>query len=633
MSSFSGNLIVKMSSFSDKTPPSFDKRTDDFSKWRKKFWLWSNITEVEKRKLGSLLLLRLDDDTQDRINELISDEDLIKDDAPEVILQHLNTLFGKDESVTTFELYEQFESFKRPVDMTIAEYCDEFDRKLKKLQAKGTQLPEPVLVLKLLKSANLSEFDERLVRATIGEHKYANMAEQLKRVFPIGASVRETVSDRNNLHIKDEPREVNETLYYRGNSRDDNRSFSNKSGSANYSLGTHNTTPNKLRGTNKLDMHGNVTRCLICDSVKHYMKDCTHRFDNKFRINKGKCLESDEVKSSDDGSFTYEIADVEARHTVHPCRLRFEIEHIAGEKATDTEKECNKVKLVTNQPTQMQARYMVEEDVDEFRIRQCNPEQVPHGTSEAQVEIVPESQIHTGTLYAEENIKEQDQVTHDASNDEEVSDEEKSVSEQVETVETRGRQRKYTKSKVIRATKGNNNIYCSKKATSALKSKKLDGPTVVSRRAYKHWKAKHKGAYAGAASGHLHQGTKMKKRKKKRVRYNKVQRREKRRIRYAVFKSKQETKALWKGKGKKPWKKRKKRRVWDGKIHKGSWNLLEKLEGRRSEEKEVEYKERKETEFHLTRQSDRERSVSETTESSYQDRLKKQLTMKRKERE
>ena len=556
-----------MNSFSDKIPPSFDKRTDDFAKWSRKFRLWMTITEVDLRNRGALLLLHLDDDTQDRISDLVSEEDIAKDTAVDVILEHLKRFFGKDESVTTFELYEQFESFKRPVEMTISEYCDEFDRRLKKLQAKGTQLPEPVLVFKLLKSANLSEFEEMLVRATIGEYKYVNMAKQLKKVFPVGASVGESMGGINDVHSKDKPREVKETLYHRGNRyRCDDRSFSNISGSANYSQDTRNLTPKKLTGTNQLEMHGNGIRCLICDSLMHYMKDCTHRVDNKYRINKEDGLDPDEVKFSNDRSFTYDIAEVEAHHTVHHCHLRFESDHRVGEKPTYTEKESTKVRLITNQPTQRQAKYMDEEDADE-------------------------SQIHEGTINMEENREEQDQVTHDeldtitdSASDEKVSDEEKLEGEESETDEPKGRPRKYTKPTVRRATKGN--IYSSKKAISASNSKKMDAPTLVVSRGYKQLKAK----YKGAASGHLHQGIKIKKRKR-RARCKKVQRREKRRISYTVFKSKLETKMLWKGK--KQWKRRKKRRVWDGKLDRGSWDWLERLSSRRRERREVKYKERK----------------------------------------
>ena len=62
-----------MNSFSDKSPPPFVRNIDDFNKWLRKFKLWLTITEVDKKKHGALLLLRLDDDTQDRINELMKE--------------------------------------------------------------------------------------------------------------------------------------------------------------------------------------------------------------------------------------------------------------------------------------------------------------------------------------------------------------------------------------------------------------------------------------------------------------------------------------------------------------------------------------------------------------------------------
>ena len=170
-----------MNSFSDKTPPPFDAKRDDYTKWSKKFRLWNTITEVEQRKRGALLLFHLDEHTQDRIGELISEEDIVKPNGADAILGHLKTMFGKADEVITVELYEQFESFKRPTDMSIAEYCDQFDTRLKRLQAKGTQLPEPVLISKLLKSANLSEFDEMLVRATVEEQITQEKVQEQKK--------------------------------------------------------------------------------------------------------------------------------------------------------------------------------------------------------------------------------------------------------------------------------------------------------------------------------------------------------------------------------------------------------------------------------------------------------------------
>ena len=324
-----------MYSFSDKTPPSFDKWTDDYEKWVRKFRLWMAITEVEPRKRGALLLLHLDYDTQDRVMDLMAEEDIDKDESVDVILEHLKTFFGLDESVSTFELYKQFESLKRPIDMTISEYCDQFDRIFKKLQAKGTQLPESVLVLKLLKSSNLSEFEERLVRATVEEQKYSNMTEQLKKVFPVGVSSKEAVGDINSLHINDEPRELKEILYYNGNRYSREDSFCYKSGSVNYTEGKHKTRSTRYRRvTNNLGVHLDVRRCLVCDSVMHLKKDCPHRSDEESSINQeGGLEESDHIQYSDDGCCTYEIVTIETHHTGHPCDLKIG-ENITHRKAT-----------------------------------------------------------------------------------------------------------------------------------------------------------------------------------------------------------------------------------------------------------------------------------------------------------
>ena len=97
------NHKIMMYSFSDKTPPSFDEQTDDYERWVRKFRLWMAITEVEPRKRGALLLLHLDDDTQDRILDLVAEEDIDKDTSVAVILEHLKTFFGIDESVSTFD--------------------------------------------------------------------------------------------------------------------------------------------------------------------------------------------------------------------------------------------------------------------------------------------------------------------------------------------------------------------------------------------------------------------------------------------------------------------------------------------------------------------------------------------------
>ena len=99
-----------MASFSNKDPPPFDKNRDSYKKWKKKLKLWQVGTDVPKARQGPLVALRLDDDTQDRIIDNISDEDLTSDEGVKKILDHLDTLFEVDAILTDYETYENFET-------------------------------------------------------------------------------------------------------------------------------------------------------------------------------------------------------------------------------------------------------------------------------------------------------------------------------------------------------------------------------------------------------------------------------------------------------------------------------------------------------------------------------------------
>ena len=264
--------------FSDKAPPLFNARNDDFGKWERKFNLWKQITDVAAVKQGALLVLRLDDDTQDTILELISTEDLNKADGVDKVVNHLKEIFKKDESIAAFDLYEEFEAYRRPADMSITTFCSEFQKRLSKVKASGTTLSEHVLAFRLLKSANLSEGEEQLFRFTITKMDYDNMVNKLNKL--VGCTSSQVHSDMSTLRIKEEKEDATPTdTYYAGrysNRRGRLHSYNDQPRSErNFSDAYSNHgKPMKQRGGNALDPCGNITRCRICDSINHWEKRC-----------------------------------------------------------------------------------------------------------------------------------------------------------------------------------------------------------------------------------------------------------------------------------------------------------------------------------------------------------------------
>ena len=117
-----------MASFSASTPPPFDKNRDNYQKWKKKVGVWRSITDVDKKKQGGLIALRLDDDTQETILETVSEEDLAKDTGADSVINKLDGMFQIAETETTYQIYEAFEIHRRPQNLSINEYCQEFEK-------------------------------------------------------------------------------------------------------------------------------------------------------------------------------------------------------------------------------------------------------------------------------------------------------------------------------------------------------------------------------------------------------------------------------------------------------------------------------------------------------------------------
>ena len=111
-------------------------------------------------------MLSLEDKVLDAVLEM-DESDIIKENGVDFIIEYLNRLFKKDSTVIKYQTLEAFMTFKRPSNMSIQAYLNEFDKRLFKTKSYGTVMSDDILAYRLLKSANLSSFHEELVKATI----------------------------------------------------------------------------------------------------------------------------------------------------------------------------------------------------------------------------------------------------------------------------------------------------------------------------------------------------------------------------------------------------------------------------------------------------------------------------------
>ena len=125
----------------------------------KELQIWESFTDIPGAKRGPAVFLSLQGKAREAALEL-GVEQINNKDGVKNIVAKLDKLYLKDKSQSTYEAYDNFEHFKRPSDMSISDYINEFERLLNKTKQYSTTIylyysTTDVLAYRLLKSASL----------------------------------------------------------------------------------------------------------------------------------------------------------------------------------------------------------------------------------------------------------------------------------------------------------------------------------------------------------------------------------------------------------------------------------------------------------------------------------------------
>ena len=101
------------------------------------------------------------------------------------LIAELDEIYLKDESSQAYEAYETFEKCVRPSGMSISEYVIKFEQLYFKAKSLHMEILDSVLAYRLLISANLTNEQKQLVKATVNKIDYQIMKYQLKRSLPV----------------------------------------------------------------------------------------------------------------------------------------------------------------------------------------------------------------------------------------------------------------------------------------------------------------------------------------------------------------------------------------------------------------------------------------------------------------
>ena len=164
------------------TPPPVFSKDISWLDYKNELKIWQALTDLPAKKQGPSLYLSLTGKAREAALEL--DIAVIsKDDGLEKILERLDKLYLQDTNQSAYLAYQEFENFKRPLEMRMREYLNNFEKLYTKIKAHGMELPDGVLAYRVLNSANLSEEEMKLCRATLTTLQYDKMVEQLLKIF------------------------------------------------------------------------------------------------------------------------------------------------------------------------------------------------------------------------------------------------------------------------------------------------------------------------------------------------------------------------------------------------------------------------------------------------------------------
>ena len=224
------------------------------------------------------------------------------------ITKRLDRIYKKDEKLEIYMALENFETFKRPENMKIADYLNKFEQLYNKRKSYGTQMSENILAYRLLKSANLPELYEQMVKGTTTDLNCNLMKDQLKKMFgeTLPSIEKYSIKAEDTFHTQHASRNHYEELYESDFSDNEEcqqqvtyltsypKRYLNRPAQSrqqeqcryptnntqrrpqqySYKRSSKQQFTHQGKGKNSRDKDGTITRYSICESINHWAPNC-----------------------------------------------------------------------------------------------------------------------------------------------------------------------------------------------------------------------------------------------------------------------------------------------------------------------------------------------------------------------
>ena len=135
-----------------------------YDRWKQEIKTWQLGTNVGKKKQAVTVALSFPEGSEVRgkIFEEVDIEGLAGDDGMNVLLQHLDKWYKKDEMSAAYEAWTRFDNYKKEKDDSMEKYILEFVKRNAGLGKYNVSIPKCILAFKLLDNAGLEVKDKQI---------------------------------------------------------------------------------------------------------------------------------------------------------------------------------------------------------------------------------------------------------------------------------------------------------------------------------------------------------------------------------------------------------------------------------------------------------------------------------------
>ena len=284
-----------------KAPPLFDSEAGSYERWKEDLAIWQMLSDLTRPKQAQYLYLSLKGKAKEALGDIKAVDLQENEEGVKYITDKLDQVFLKDENTRAFYAFQEFYDYRRGDGDSYETFIVKFEQLQAKLNEYKMVLPDGVKAFFILRAANISEENDRLVRTTAGALSYEEVKDKIKKIFgnfsgddELEPPVKEEVMYNTSYNTQN-----NNRGYFRGRGSSRGRSSSRGRGGYGNRSNRHPASSTPSNSVVAAAAADDGPKCHLCSKTDHKVMQCPWRGAFNAQLNNS-LMASAEIGETDD---------------------------------------------------------------------------------------------------------------------------------------------------------------------------------------------------------------------------------------------------------------------------------------------------------------------------------------------